>query len=206
MRAHNKETQRKITPDKAIEMLKEGNKRFVKNKKTEQNLLEQVHETNKAQYPFATILSCMDSRTAVELIFDQGMGDLFSIRVAGNVLNDDVLGSMEYGTKAVGTKIIMVMGHTKCGAVAGACDHVEMGSLTALLKKIEPAMEKATTSGKRNSKNVEYVNEVGTINVKMVIEEIREKSPIIADLEKKGQIKIIGGMYDVESGKVNFFD
>ncbi|WP_143960540.1 carbonic anhydrase family protein [Litoribacter populi] len=204
LKAHTKETQSKINPDKAIEMLKEGNERFVKNIKSERNLLEQVQDTTMGQFPFATVLSCMDSRTSVELIFDQGIGDIFSIRVAGNVVNEDVLGSMEYGCKAVGTRIVLVLGHTKCGAVAGACDHFEMGNLTSLLKKIEPAMDKAEASGEKNGKNLEYVNEVVKKNVELVMDQIREKSPIVAELEQSGDIKIVGAIYDVDNGKVKW--
>ncbi|MBT0810812.1 carbonic anhydrase [Litoribacter ruber] len=204
LKAHTKDTQSQINPDKAIEILKEGNERFVKNLKAERNLLEQVQDTTMGQFPFATVLSCMDSRTSVELIFDQGIGDIFSIRVAGNVVNEDVLGSMEYGCKAVGTRIVLVLGHTKCGAVAGACDHFEMGNLTSLLKKIEPAMERAETSGEKNGQNVDYVNEVVKKNVEVVIEQIRDKSPIVADLEKSGDIKIVGAIYDVDNGKVTW--
>src|SRR5215510_7143314 len=140
MRTHSKESQSSLTPDTALEILKEGNERFVNNLKANRNLLQQVNETSEGQFPFATILSCIDSRTSAELIFDQGLGDIFSIRIAGNILNEDILGSMEFGTKVVGTKIIVVLGHTRCGAIVGACNHVEMGNLTTLLNKIQPAI------------------------------------------------------------------
>ncbi len=206
MKTQSQETQKNLTPELAYTILKEGNNRFVNNLKANRNLLEQVNETSAGQFPFATILSCMDSRTSAELIFDQGLGDIFSIRVAGNVLNDDVLGSMEFGTKVVGTKIILVLGHTKCGAVVGACDHVEMGKLTQLLNKIKPAIEKEVeTDTNRSGSNDQFVERVTINNVKMVMEQIRAESPIIAELEDQGQLKIVGGLYDVKSGEVTFY-
>jgi carbonic anhydrase len=206
MHTHSKETQSSLTPDVALEILKEGNERFVKNLKANRNLLQQVNETSKGQFPFATILSCIDSRTSAELIFDQGLGDIFSIRIAGNILNEDILGSMEFATKVMGTKIIVVLGHTKCGAVVGACNHVEMGNLTTLLNKIQPAIyqEKETVENRTGS-NEKFVKNVTGINVFLTIDRIRRESPIIAELEQKGAIKIIGGLYDVENGRVDFF-
>src|SRR5688572_23869391 len=175
MRTQSKETQSSLTPDLAIKILKEGNERFVKNLKANRNLLQQVNETSEGQFPFATILSCIDSRTSAELIFDQGLGDIFSIRIAGNILNEDILGSMKFATKVVGTKIIVVLGHSKCGAIAGACNHVEMGNLTALLKKIEAAIEQEkTTTANRTGSNSEFVNNVTEINVQLVIDRIRK--------------------------------
>ena len=166
MRTHSKETQAELNPDLALEILKEGNDRFVKNLKANRNLLQQVNETAQGQFPFATILSCIDSRTSAELIFDQGLGDVFSIRIAGNILNEDILGSMEFATKVVGTKIIIVLGHTKCGAIVGACNNVELGNLTALLHKVKPAiaLEKDTTENRTGS-NVRFVDNVTTNNV-----------------------------------------
>ena len=206
MKTQSQETQKNLTPELAYTILKDGNKRFVNNLKANRNLLEQVNETSAGQFPFATILSCMDSRTSAELIFDQGLGDIFSIRVAGNVLNDDVLGSMEFGTKVVGTKIILVLGHTKCGAVVGACDHVEMGKLTQLLNKIKPAIEKEVeTDTNRSGSYDQFVERVTINNIKMVMEQIRAESPIIAELEDQGQLKIVGGLYDVKSGEVTFY-
>ena len=206
MKTQSQETQKNLTPELAYTILKEGNNRFLNNLKANRNLLEQVNETSAGQFPFATILSCMDSRTSAELIFDQGLGDIFSIRVAGNVLNDDVLGSMEFGTKVVGTKIILVLGHTKCGAVVGACDHVEMGKLTQLLNKIKPAIEKEVeTDTNRSGSNDQFVERVTINNIKMVMEQIRAESPIIAELEDQGQLKIVGGLYDVKSGEVTFY-
>jgi carbonic anhydrase len=194
-----------VTPEIALQILKEGNERFVKNLKTNRNLLEQVNATAEGQKPFATILSCMDSRTSAELIFDQGLGDIFSIRIAGNVLNPDILGSMEYATKVIGTKLILVLGHTRCGAVMGACDQTQLGNLTQLLQKIGPAVIKETTTKKnRNSKNSEFVQNVTILNVEHTIERIRVESPIISQLEKEGVIRIAGGIYDVETGQVKF--
>jgi len=207
MRTHSKETQSSLTPDMAVQILKEGNDRFIKNLKANRNLLQQVNETATGQFPFATILSCIDSRTSAELIFDQGLGDIFSIRIAGNILNEDILGSMEFATHVVGTKLIMVLGHTKCGAIVGACNHTELGNLTTLLKKIEPAIEnEKVTTENRDGKNAEFVKNVTEINVHLTIERIRKESPIIANLEQEGKIKLVGGLYDVETGGVNFYN
>lgn len=207
MRTHSKDFQNSLTPEEALQVLKEGNERFMKNLKANRNLLQQVNETAAGQYPFATILSCMDSRTSAELIFDQGLGDIFSIRVAGNILNEDILGSMEYATKAVGTKLILVLGHTRCGAVIGACNSVELGHLTGLLKKIKPAIDKETTTREnRTGDNMEFLNNVTKFNVEHTIERIRKESEVIAQLETAGVVKIAGGVYDVETGKVNFMN
>jgi carbonic anhydrase len=206
MRTHSKETQSHLTPETALQILVEGNDRFVKNLKSNRNLLQQVNETSTGQFPFATILSCIDSRTSAELIFDQGLGDVFSIRIAGNILNEDILGSMEFATKVVGTKVIVVLGHTKCGAIVGACNHVEMGNLTTLLNKIQPAIfnEKDTVENRTGS-NVDFVNNVTAINVHLTIDRIKRESPIIAEMEQNNQIKIVGGMYNVETGVVEFY-
>lgn len=207
MRTHSKETQNSLTPATALEILKEGNQRFVNNLKANRNLLQQVNETSAGQFPFATILSCIDSRTSAELIFDQGLGDVFSIRIAGNILNEDILGSMEFATKVVGTKIIVVLGHTKCGAIVGACNHVELGNLTTLLNKIQPAIvNEKTITENRDGSNREFVNKVTDIHVHLTIDRIRKESPIVAELEQQGSIKIVGGMYDVETGQVTFFE
>jgi carbonic anhydrase len=206
MRTHSKETQTSLTPDLALQILKEGNERFMKNLKANRNLLQQVNETSEGQFPFATILSCIDSRTSAELIFDQGLGDIFSIRIAGNILNEDILGSMEFATKVVGTKVIVVLGHTKCGAIVGACNHVEMGNLTGLLNKIQPAIQsEKSTSENRTGANPTFVKNVTELNVHHAISRIRKESPIIAELETSGQIRIVGGIYDVETGRVTFF-
>jgi len=205
MKTLTKEMQGAITPTMALDLLKQGNLRFVNNLKINRNLLQQANETSDGQHPFAVILSCIDSRTSAELIFDQGLGDVFSIRIAGNVLNEDILGSMEFGCKVAGAKIIVVLGHTKCGAVKGACDHVEMGNLTALLTKIRPAVDdELTVSENRNSSNPDFVEKVSTINVKRTVRSIMERSPILRDMIKEGQIGIIGGMHDITTGIVHF--
>jgi carbonic anhydrase len=191
----------------ALQILKEGNDRFMRNLKANRNLLQQVNETADGQFPFATILSCMDSRTSAELIFDQGLGDIFSIRIAGNILNDDILGSMEFATKVSGTKIILVLGHTRCGAIIGACNHVKLGHLTQVLEKITPAIEQERiTTEERNGSNAEFVNNVTGINVHLAMEGIRKGSVIIAGMEKEGKIKIVGGIYNIETGQVEFFE
>lgn len=207
MKAHNKETQAQMTPRKALQFLQEGNNRFINNLKANRNLLEQVNETRDGQWPFATILSCIDSRTSAELIFDQGLGDIFSVRIAGNIVNTDILGSMEFACKVAGSKLIVVLGHSKCGAVKGACDHVEMGNLTELLSKIQPAVyqEKDTTDN-RTSKNSEFVENVAEINVKRSVKNIIERSFVLEQMLEEGQIGIVGAMHDIESGKVIFYD
>jgi len=207
MWAHTKESQDKITPQKALEFLKEGNLRFVNNLKTDRNLLKQVNQTSEGQFPFATILSCIDSRTSAELIFDQGLGDIFSIRIAGNVLNEDILGSMEYACNIAKSKIIVVLGHTNCGAIISACNNVEVGHLSFLLRKIRPAIEREVTIIKeRNGNNANFVNNVCINNVNQSIKQIREQSIILKDMENSGDILIIGGLYRVETGVVDFFD
>lgn len=207
MKTLTKEMQATVTPSKAIELLKEGNKRFVNNLKVNRNLLQQVNETSTGQYPLAVILSCIDSRTSAELIFDQGLGDIFSVRIAGNIVNEDILGSMEFACKVAGAKAIVVLGHSKCGAVKGACDHVEMGNLTNLLAKLQPAVyAEKTIPENRNSANNEFVEKVAILNVKMAMHQIHEKSTILNDLIAEGQIAMIGGMYDVETGMVQFYE
>ncbi len=207
MKTLTKEMQAAITPSMALELLKDGNKRFVNNLKVNRNLLQQANETSDGQHPFAVILSCIDSRTSAELIFDQGLGDVFSVRIAGNIINEDILGSMEFGCKVAGAKILVVLGHTKCGAVKGACDHVEMGNLTALLEKIKPAVAAETaTSENRTSSNAVFVENVATINVKNTVEAIMERSPILKDLIASGQIGIVGGTHDISNGEVTFYD
>lgn len=209
MRAHTKETQANLTPRMALEILKEGNARFIKNLKAQRDLLGQVNATRDGQWPFATILSCIDSRTSAELIFDQGLGDVFSVRIAGNIVNTDILGSMEFACKIAGSKLIVVLGHTKCGAVKGACDHVEMGNLTELLSKLQPAVyAEATITNieKRNSKNGTFVENVATINVKRSVKNIIERSFILEQMVENGEIGVIGAMYDIETGKVEFYD
>ena len=207
MRTLTKEFRDMITPLQAIDILKAGNKRFVDNLKVNRNLLQQVNETSDGQHPFAVILSCIDSRTSAELIFDQGLGDVFSVRIAGNIQNEDILGSMEFACKVAGAKIAVVLGHTKCGAVKGACDRVEMGNLTALLSKLKPAVEsEKSVASNRNSNNAEFVEKVATLNVHVTIKQVLKNSPILKEMIEKGEIALIGGMYDVESGLVDFYD
>ena len=207
MKTHTKETQDKLTPRMAMEILKEGNGRFLKNLKTNRNLLEQVNATRDGQWPFATILSCIDSRTSAELVFDQGLGDIFSVRIAGNIVNTDILGSMEFACKVAGSKLIVVLGHTKCGAVKGACDHVEMGNLTELLAKIQPAVyQEKQTSENRSSSNGEFVENVASINVKRTVKNIIERSFILENMVENGEIGVVGAMYNIETGKVEFYD
>lgn len=206
MKTLTKEMQAAITPSKALELLKEGNNRFVSNLKINRNLLQQANETSDGQHPFAVILSCIDSRTSAELIFDQGLGDIFSVRIAGNIINEDILGSMEFGCKVAGSKIIVVLGHSKCGAVKGACDHVEMGNLTALLTKIRPAVDDETeTKENRNSGNADFVENVSAINVKRTVKSIMERSPILKEMIENGEIGIVGGSHDIATGEVTFF-
>ena len=208
MKTLNKEIQSKIAPREALEILQKGNDRFVNNLKANRNLLEQVNETSEGQWPFATILSCIDSRTSAELIFDQGLGDVFSIRIAGNIVNTDILGSMEFACKVAGSKLIVVLGHTKCGAVKGACDHVEMGNLTELLSKLQPAVyaERTITQvEQRNSKNIVFVENVAAINVRRSVKSIIERSFIIEQMVENGEIGVVGAMYNIETGKVDFY-
>ncbi|WP_394992402.1 carbonic anhydrase family protein [Emticicia sp.] len=206
MKTLNKEMQDAITPRMALELLKGGNTRFVNNLKVNRNLLQQANETSDGQHPFAVILSCIDSRTSAELIFDQGLGDIFSIRIAGNIINEDILGSMEFGCKVAGSKIIVVLGHTKCGAVKGACDHIEMGNLTSLLTKIRPAVDdELTITENRNSGNAEFVEKVATINIKRTVKAITERSPILKEMIESGQIGIVGGSHDITTGQVTFY-
>ena len=207
MKTLTKEMQAAIPPGLAIELLKEGNKRFVNNLKINRNLLQQANETSDGQHPFAVILSCIDSRTSAELIFDQGLGDVFSVRIAGNIINEDILGSMEFGCKVAGSKIIVVLGHTKCGAVKGACDHVEMGNLTALLTKIRPAVDaENSVTENRHSGNAEFVEKVSTINVKRTVQAIMERSTILKEMIEAGEIGIVGGTHDITTGEVTFYD
>jgi len=208
MKAHTKETQTTMTPEKSLQFLVEGNGRFQNNLKANRNLLEQVNDTSDGQFPFATILSCIDSRVSAELVFDQGLGDVFSVRIAGNFVNEDILGSMEFACKLAGTKLIVVLGHTSCGAIKGACDHAKMGNLTKLIEKITPAVNavlEPTEERLRTSKNLDFVNEVSKKNVQLTIDRIHNESPILSEMEKNGEIKIIGAMYDINTGKVKFY-
>lgn len=204
------ETHKSMTPDQALQRLKEGNARFANGQTKNRNLLKQAMLTsNKGQYPFAIILSCIDARGAPELIFDQGIGDTFSTRLAGNVLDADQLGGIEYATGVVGSRLIVVMGHTHCGAIAGACDGVELGNLTQLLQKINPAVndvKKAQKTSTLNCQDINIVNAIAKQNVRNVIQEIKSKSKIVTHLLNSGDVKIVGAMHDLKTGKVTFFD
>jgi len=207
MNAQTKETQLALNHDQIVDLLKDGNARFVNNKKSDRNLNLQVEQTSGGQFPFATVLSCIDSRIPVETILDQGIGDLFSVRIAGNFVNDDILGSMEFACKLAGSKVLVVMGHTSCGAVKGACDGAELGKLTGMLNKIKPAVnavENPKEAAARTSSNLDFVNEVARKNVELTLEAIRDGSEVLAEMETKGEIKLIGAMYDVATGKVSF--
>lgn len=206
MRTHTKDSQSQLTPELAKEYLLEGNQRFVSNLKFNRNLLQQVNETSDGQYPFAIVLSCIDSRTSAELIFDQGLGDIFSVRIAGNIVNDDILGSMEFACKVAGSKLIVVLGHTSCGAIKGACDGVQMGNLSALVNKIRPSVEAVRYVGERNSSNGEFVEKVAETNVRLMTEQIKEKSAILREMIDAGQVGLVGGMYSVETGVVEFYE
>ena len=201
-------TQKATTPGQALQKLKDGNARFVSGRSAHRNYLAQVKETAKGQYPYASVVSCLDSRTSTELIFDQGIGDVFNARVAGNIVNPDILGSLEFASKVAGAKLIAVVGHTKCGAVKGACDHVELGNLTGLLDRIEPAVKATPSVGgsDRSSKNAEFVDAAAKQNVRKAMANIRQNSPILRQMEKEGQIQIVGGMHDISTGEVTFFN
>lgn len=202
MRKHSKEDLQNITPYEAYELLKEGNKRFMNNLKMHHDHLEVINQTREGQYPFAVILSCMDSRASVELIFDQGLGDLFSIRVAGNVVNNDIIASIEYAVKYIGTKVLMVLGHTGCGAIKSAKAGVEDGHITSLLKKIQPAFSKAMLSDERSYL---FNDTVTYANVENSLEQLLTQSAIVKEMFENNQIGIVGGVYNVENGKVDFF-
>lgn len=209
LRTLTKELQAQITPLEALDILKQGNQRFINNLKANRNLLQQANDTRDGQWPFAAILSCIDSRTSAELIFDQGLGDIVSIRIAGNIVNTDILGSMEFSCKILGTKLIVVLGHSNCGAVKGACDHVEMGNLTELLAKLQPAVyeEKSVTNPEeRNSKNSQFAENVSAINVRRTIKSIISRSYILEQMVERGEVAIIGAMHNLESGAVEFFE
>lgn len=207
MKTHTKETQATTTPEMALQYLREGNHRFINNLKSNRNLLKQINETRDGQFPVATILSCIDSRTSTELIFDQGLGDIFTVRIAGSIINDDILGSMEFACKIAGSKLIVVLGHTKCGAIRGACDNVQLGNLSTLLNKIQPSVYyEKTTSENRNSKNSEFVEKVARIQVKRSVEEIIERSIVLREMIENKEIGLIGAIYDIETGVVEFLE
>lgn len=209
MIVHTQDTQASTTPRRALEFLKEGNRRFVNNLKTNRDLLQQANQTRDGQWPFATVLSCIDSRTSAELIFDQGLGDIFSIRIAGNIINTDILGSMEFACNVAGSKLLVVLGHTKCGAIKGACDHVEMGNLTELLAKLQPAIYQERTflePAQRTSGNREFVESVAQINVHRSVKSVVERSFILEQLVEAEKIAVIGAMHNLDTGVVDFYE
>ena len=209
MKAQTKETQSSMTSEKSLQHLKDGNVRFQHNLKINRNMSEQVKDTSVGQFPFATVLSCIDSRVSSELIFDQGLGDIFSIRIAGNFVNEDILGSMEFACKLAGTRLIVVLGHTACGAVKGACDDAKLGSLTTLLNKIKPAVIDVSSPvdvSLRNSSNSVFVDNVATKNVELTIDRILNESDVLSEMKDNGEIQIVGAMYDVKTGIVNFYE
>ncbi|MCC6916142.1 carbonic anhydrase family protein [Nitrosomonas sp.] len=207
MRTLTKEMLAHLSPEQAIQLLKDGNQRFVSNLKLNRNLLQQVNETSEGQFPFALILSCIDSRTSAELIFDQGLGDIFSCRIAGNILNEDILGSMEFACRLAGSKVIMILGHTKCGAVKGACHGVRLGNLTTLLDKLQPVMDgELSGRGGFDTSDPEFMENIARLNVHYVMGEIPRRSQVIAEMLDKGEVALIGGMYDVDTGIVTFYD
>lgn len=207
MKLHRKEIEGAPTPEAALQYLREGNQRFVNNLERHRNLLEQVNETSDGQFPFATILSCIDSRTSSELVFDQGLGDVFSIRIAGMVINEDVLGCMEFACKLAGSKLIVVLGHTKCGAIKGACDNVQLGNLSTLLNKIQPSVyyERSITEN-RTSTNKDFVEKVAIIQVRRSVEHVIKHSAVLRDMIKNREIGLVGAIYDVETGMVKFLE
>ena len=207
MKAHTKQTQEAMSPDAALQALKDGNNRFITSTQVSRDLMQQVADTSAGQYPFATVLHCIDSRVSAELVFDQGIGDLFSIRIAGNFVNEDILGSMEFATKLAGTKVVVILGHTACGAVKGACDHAKLGNLTGMLEKIAPAVTAVTEPADatlRTSSNIDFVNRVAVKNVHMAIDNLRAMSPVLKEMEAAGEIKVVGAMYHIENGQVDF--
>ena len=209
MQTQTQESQASLTPVEALQILKEGNARFCANIKADRDLLQQVDETRDGQWPFAAVLSCVDSRTSAELILDQGLGDIFSVRIAGNFLNDDILGSLEFACGVAGAKLIVVLGHSRCGAIKGACDAVELGNLTGLLRKIQPAVDAVpnpTDPESRTSANAEFVESVAHQNVLRTVRGITERSDVLQELKASGSIEIVGGMHDITTGTVKFFD
>jgi carbonic anhydrase len=204
---HTREERNSLSPANALQMLKDGNGRFLANLRANRDLLRQVNETHEGQFPFAAILSCIDSRTSAELIFDQGLGDIFSIRIAGNFVNEDILGSLEFACRIAGAKVIVVLGHSRCGAVMGACDDVELGHLTGLLEKIRPAADaiaEPRDTASRTSANAEFVEAVAHENVSRAVDAIRKRSGVLNEMEAGGEIAIVGAYYDVRSGSVEF--
>jgi len=199
-----KAVQASITPSAALDILKAGNQRFVSNKSIKRDNKKHIMQTGLGQYPFASFVACIDSRSAPELVFDLGVGDAFSARVAGNFVNSDIIGSLEYAAKVAGSRVIVVLGHSSCGAIKGACDDVKLGSLTGLIDQLKPAVTAVKYEGDRSSHNYKFVQEVAEENVDLTVEKIRDMSPILKEMEEKGQIKIVGAMYDVGTGKVSW--
>lgn len=203
---HTKDSQAAVTPDLALQLLKDGNQRFLSNSTINRSFDKQIELTSSGQYPFAAVVSCIDSRIPTEIVFDQGIGDIFNARIAGNFVNQDILGSLEFACKLAGSKLIVILGHTSCGAVKGACDHAELGNLTAMLDNIKPALDEVKTAEgvDRSSKNIDFVNEVAVQNVHLTIARLKKDSPILNEMIEKGEVKIVGAMYNVASGKVSF--
>ncbi len=202
-------SQSAIDPARALELLREGNERFLAARRGEQDLLRQVRETSGGQWPFAAVLGCIDSRVPAELVFDQGIGDLFSARVAGNFANEDILGSLELACKVAGSKLVVVLGHSSCGAVKGACDGVRLGHLTQMLEKLRPAVEAVPEPGdpaERTSHNPQFVQAVAEANVRRTVDHILAESEVLRELRRAGAIDVVGAMYDVASGRVEFLD
>jgi len=202
-----RENQAATTPAQALALLEAGNERFASGQMIHRDLQRQVKEASRGQYPFAAVVTCLDSRTTPEFMFDQGVGDIFSARVAGNIINEDILGSLEFATKVSGAKLIAVIGHTNCGAIKGACDDVQLGHLTSLLARIQPAVNAVQTAPgeARSSKNHDFVEKVAEMHVRLTLKAIREQDPILNDMIDRGQIGLVGGIYDLETGKVTFF-
>jgi len=203
---HTQESQAAVTPELALQLLKEGNQRFLDKTTLNRSFDKQIELTSGGQYPFAAIVSCIDSRIPTEIVFDQGIGDVFNARIAGNFVNQDILGSLEFACKLAGSKLIVIMGHTSCGAVKGACDHAELGNLTAMLDNITPALNEVKTAEgiDRSSKNIDFVNEVAVQNVHLTISRLKADSPVLKEMIDNGEINVVGAMYDVASGKVSF--
>jgi carbonic anhydrase len=205
METQTQATQANMTPAEALARLKEGNARFVANRRAERDLAEQVRITGSGQYPFAIVLGCVDSRVPPEVIFDQGIGDIFSVRIAGNFVNADILGSMEFATKVAGARLIFVLGHSHCGAIMGAVDGAELGNLTGMLTNLKPAVEAVPApEGERSSQDASFVQQVAEKNVELTIEAIQQQSPVLKEMLDNGEIEIAGGMYDVETGEITF--
>ena len=205
MHTQTKDSQAALTIQESIDHLMNGNSRFLQGTPSKRDYQSQIGETSTGQYPFAAVLSCIDSRIPTEVVFDQGIGDIFNARIAGNFINEDILGSLEFACKLAGSKVIMVLGHTSCGAVKGACDHAKLGNLTQMLDKIMPAVNDTTTAEgeARDSSNLDFVNRVSAQNVRHAIKQIRTNSEVLSKMESDGEILIIGAMYDVSSGKVS---